>query len=163
MPRMSSLRRSPLWLAVLAIVATIALTACDSSDSATSTTVAPDTTTTVASGGDDEPVVFGRGELPATVPSEFPIPAEAVVGTTMVDRINDVTEISMTYPTTVVAVVDYFETNLVAVGYSVDESTGTDGDWMITFSRADGPGGTIRVVTAGSGVSQGAIRFVASS
>ena len=94
---------------------------------------------------------------------DSPIPAEAVVGSTMIDRINDVTEVSLTYPTTVVAVVDYFETNLVAVGYSVDESAGTDGDWTITFSHSDGPGGTIRVVTAGSGVSQGAIRFVASS
>lgn len=160
---MSAPRLSYTWLAVVAIVAMIALSACDSSDSASTTTVAPETTTTVVSGGDDDPVVFGRGELPATVPSGFPIPAEAVVGTTMVDRINDVTEISMTYPATVVAVVDYFETNLVAVGYSVDESAGTDGDWMITFSRTDGPAGTIRVVTAGSGVSQGAIRFVATS
>ncbi len=160
---MSTLRLSSMWLAVLAIVATIGLSACDSSDSGTTPTVAPETTTTAVSGGDDDPVVFGRGELPATVPSGFPIPAEAVVGTTMIDRINDVTEISLTYPTTVVAVVDYFEANLVAVGYSVDESAGTDGDWTITFSHSDGPGGTIRVVTAGSGVSQGAIRFVATS
>ena len=150
-------------LAVLAVVATIGLSACDSGNSGTTTSMAPETTTTEVSGGDDDPVVFGRGELPATVPSGFPIPAEAVVGTTMIDRINDVTEVALTYPTTVVAVVDYFETNLVAVGYSVDESAGTDGDWTITFSHSDGPSGTIRVVTAGSGVSQGAIRFVASS
>jgi len=159
---MHTLRLSSMWLAVLAIVGTMALSACDSSDSGT-TTVAPETTTTVVSGGEEDPVVFGRGELPGTVPSGFPIPAEAVVGTTMIDRINDVTEISMTYPATVVAVVDYFETNLVAVGYSVDESAGSDGDWTITFSHSDGPGGTIRLVTAGSGVSQGAIRFVATS
>ena len=159
---MHTLRLSSMWLAVLAIVGTMALSACDSSDSGT-TTVAPETTTTVVSGGEEDPVVFGRGELPGTVPSGFPIPAEAVVGTTMIDRINDVTEISMTYPATVVAVVDYFETNLVAVGYSVEESAGSDGDWTITFSHSDGPGGTIRLVTAGSGVSQGAIRFVATS
>ena len=150
-------------VAVLAVVATIGLSACDSGNSGTTTSMAPETTTTEVSGGDDDPVVFGRGELPATVPSGFPIPAEAVVGTTMIDRINDVTEVALTYPTTVVAVVDYFEANLVAVGYSVDESAGSDGDWTITFSHSDGPGGTIRVVTAGSGVSQGAIRFVASS
>ena len=150
-------------VAILAVVATIGLSACDSGNSGTTTSMAPETTTTEVSGGDDDPVVFGRGELPATVPSGFPIPAEAVVGTTMIDRINDVTEVALTYPTTVVAVVDYFEANLVAVGYSVDESAGSDGDWTITFSHSDGPGGTIRVVTAGSGVSQGAIRFVASS
>ena len=150
-------------VAVLAVVATIGLSACDSGNSGTTTSMAPETTTTEVSGGDDDPVVFGRGELPATVPSGFPNPAEAVVGTTMIDRINDVTEVALTYPTTVVAVVDYFEANLVAVGYSVDESAGSDGDWTITFSHSDGPGGTIRVVTAGSGVSQGAIRFVASS
>ena len=150
-------------VAVLAVVATIGLSACDSGNSGTTTSMAPETTTTEVSGGDDDPVVFGRGELPATVPSGFPIPAEAVVGTTMIDRINDVTEVALTYPTTVVAVVDYFEANLVAVGYSVDESAGSDGDWTITVSHSDGPGGPFRVVTAGSGVSQGAIRVVASS
>lgn len=162
---MRTIRPTFLWLVAVLTTVALLVAACDSGDTgdSASTTIAPDTTTTTLADATDEPVVFGSGELPATVPEDFPLPAQAVVGTTLIDRINDVTEVSLTYPATVVAVVDFFEANLVAVGYTIEDSSGSDGDWEIAFSHADGPQGTIRVVASGSGVSQGAIRFVATS
>lgn len=52
--------------------------------------------------GDDAPsgttqaVTFGEGEIPDSVPDDFPVPEGAVVGTTLVDRVNNRTEFRLT-------------------------------------------------------------------
>ena len=148
---------------MIALVAAVALlaAACTSDDPAetTTTTVASaieDPTTTTADTSND-PLVFGNGTVPDTVPEGFPIPEEARVGATMIDRVNGVTELVVVYPAQIEDVVDYFETNLPATGYTVDSSEGTDGRWTITFS---GPAtGEVLLDNAGSGVTQGLIRF----
>lgn len=115
--------------------------------------------TSVPGEASDEPLVFDSGSIPATVPDDFPIPSEARVGSTMVDRTRGVTEVLVVYPADIPEVVEYFETNLAEVGYSVDESSGSDTRWVIEFS-SDGLDGNIVIEASGGGVSQGTIRLV---
>ena len=157
---MRPLHRLAALIAVLALVVA-ACTGSSDDDSGDATADESTTTTTVAGGAadSDEPLVFGSGTMPATVPEDFPFPEQAAIGTTMIDRTRDVTEIIATYPADVVDVVSFFETNLESVGYVLVESTGSDGSWDITFEKGDGSG-TLTLETAGSGLSQGTIRFV---
>ena len=155
----SVLRSTDLIIAAVAIIAVL-LAGCTSDDS---TPDEPATTTSVVESGSattaNQDVVFGRGELPSTVPADFPIPEQAVVGATLVDTSRGLTEVILTYPADVPAIVEFYETNLQAFGYALDESTGTDANWTIDFSK-DGLTGTITVSTAGPGLAQGSLRIV---
>jgi hypothetical protein len=103
-------------------------------------------------GGDDagEPIVFGEGEIPASVPDDLPVPPGAVVGSTLVDRVNHRTEFALTLAQEADAVVQYYTVNLVSSGFVVDSSAGDPlGTWRIEFSRGElrgdlviQPGGT---------------------
>ncbi|OFW65127.1 MAG: hypothetical protein A2135_10725 [Actinobacteria bacterium RBG_16_67_15] len=42
-----------------------------------------------------DPVVFGEGERPPAIPGDFPIPGNAVIGSTMIDRTNHRTEMAL--------------------------------------------------------------------
>lgn len=76
-------------------------------------------------------VVFGRGSVPDPVPSSFPIPDEAVVGATLVDTNRGLTEMILTFPAEVDAVVAYYEENLPVRGYEIAASAGTETEWQI--------------------------------
>ncbi|MCU0281147.1 MAG: hypothetical protein MUE66_04820 [Acidimicrobiia bacterium] len=89
-------------------------------------------------GGGGEPIVFGEGEIPSSVPDDLPIPPGAVVGSTMVDRVNHRTEFAMTLPQEATAVVQYYTVNLVSAGFVVDSSAGDPlGNWRIEFRRGE--------------------------
>jgi len=135
--------------AVALAVLTVALiaTACDSpSDEATTTTV------------DASGVVFGRGTIPETVPDSFPVPDQTRVGATLIDSNRSLTEMILTFPANVDAVVDYYEENLPARGYEITTSEGTDADWLIEFN-GDGTDGVLRVKTGGSGVAAATVQL----
>lgn len=145
----------PLSIMSLVIVAlTVALAACSAESGPEESAL-----TSLPGEASDEPLVFGSGSIPGTVPDGFPIPSEARVGSTMVDRTRGVTEVIIVYPANISEVVEYFETNLTAVGYTVDESSGTETRWVIEFS-SDGLDGDIVIEAPGGGVSQGTIRLV---
>ena len=159
----SVLRTSDVIIAVIAVIALL-LAGC-SGDSA-ETDAPATTTTTVAStvGADDQSgatddIVFGRGELPPTIPADFPIPDQAVIGSTLVDRTRDLTEVIITYPASVVEVAAFFDANLPVLGYAIDSSSGTDGSWTVEFS-SDTSTGVVDLSVAGSGVTQSILRFV---
>ncbi len=135
------------YLVALLAALSLLVAACSSSDS-------DDTTTTTG-----EDLVFGSGELPETVPSDFPFPDQAVIGTTLIDRPRGLTEFITTYPAIVPDVVAFYETNLPAAGYEIVSSEGNDGTWDLEFAKDDLTG-EISVDAAGSAVSQGAIRMV---
>jgi hypothetical protein len=107
-------------------------------------------------GIDDQPIVFGSGEMPSTMPSGFPLPDEARIGSTLVDHTRGVTEVVVTFPASVTSVTDFFVTNLAAVGYTVDSSSGNDAGWSITFSQGDTTG-EVRLLPGGTGLSSGTI------
>ncbi len=119
------------------------------------------TATTVASTIDGPGVVFGRGSVPDAVPGSFPIPDEAVIGATLVDTNRGLTEMILTFPAVVDAVVTYYEENLPVRGYEITVSDGTDGDWAMEFN-GEGVDGVIRIKAGGSGVSSASVRLTDS-
>lgn len=113
-------------------------------------------TTAAAATGDD--IVFGEGEVPATIPDGFPLPTGSVVGSTMVVAESGLTEFVVRDAIEQSTMVEFFDVNLPNAGLAVDAS-GADGDgWRIEFS--DGAAkGTIDITTAAPAVSQAVIRF----
>ena len=143
----------------LLIALGVVLAAC-SGESAETTTTTEATTTTVDATA-DQPLVLGRGEVPATVPSDFPIPDQAVIGATLIDRPRGLTEVVITFPAQVEEVAAYYETNLETLGYTVVTSEGNDANHLLKWER-DTMTGEIIVEVGGSGLSQGVLRFVES-
>ena len=154
-------RASDLIIALVAVIA-LMLAACTGESSTSRPPEAAPTTTTVdssASQNSDQDLVFGKGQLPETIPADFPIPDQAVIGSTMVDRTRDLTEVIVTYPADVPEVVEFFESNLPALGYSVDTSSGTDARWIIEFS-SDGSTGELVLSVGGTGLTQSTLSIV---
>lgn len=156
----SPIMRPLISLAVLLAALSLVVSACsDSSDGDEASTT---TTTAAASGGSGEDLVFGSGELPETVPADFPFPDQAVVGSTLIDRTRGLTELVATYPAVVLDVVAFYEANLPAAGYTIVTSNGNDGAWDLEFEKGDLEG-QIAVEFAGAAVSQGTIRMIQPS
>ena len=87
--------------------------------------------------GTTEAVVFSEGSIPGSVPENFPIPDGAVVGTTLVDKINNRTEVRLTIQSDVTSVIRSFEVGLVNQGYVISSSDGNATEWTITFSDGE--------------------------
>jgi hypothetical protein len=103
----------------------------------------------VAACGDDEPsgttesIVFGEGELPDSVPDDFPIPIGSQVGSTLVDKVNNRTEFTLTIRSDPTSAVQFFQVGLVNEGYVVESSDGNQALWELTFSRGQDLDGSI--------------------
>jgi hypothetical protein len=114
---------------------------------------APTTTEAAASS-----VVFGRGSVPDTVPSSFPIPDEAVIGATLVDANRGLTEMILNFPADVDAVVAYYEENLPARGFEIGASAGTETEWQIE-GEGEGVSLLVTVRTFGNGVASATVEL----
>jgi hypothetical protein len=114
------------------------LAACGGSTAATTTTTT-----------DGQGVVFGSGTIPSSVPSDFPIPDGAVVGSTMVDHVNDRSEFRLDLAQDASAVVEFYTTNLAAAGYAVSSAPGDPTTWDLRFSK-DALAGQIIIQSSGS-------------
>lgn len=137
-------------LVLFGIAVALTAAACTSSADETTTTETP--TTTAVTPAETEKVEFGSGSIPETLPSEFPVPVEAVIGTTLVDRTRNNTEVILTVPADVLDAKTYFEENLPGRNFEIAKTEGTDSDWLIEFVGAGGTG-TIVIDTGGPGVS----------
>lgn len=82
-------------------------------------------------------VTFGEGEIPEPVPDDFPIPANAVIGTTLVDKVNNNTEFRLTLRSDPTSAVQFFEVGLVNQGYVVESSEGNQTQWTMEFSKGE--------------------------
>lgn len=105
----------------------------------------------VGCGGDDEPISFGEGKVPASVPADFPVPNGAVVGSTLTDRVNHRTEFAYTIRQEATLVVQYYTVSLVSAGYVVNRSEGDMYSWRIQFSRGELRGDLV-IQPGGSGL-----------
>ena len=141
---------------LIALIAVVALVAAACSGSATDGLAdsAGETTTTI----ELPDLEFGRGVMPVSVPAQWPMPEQAVIGSTMVDGVNGRTEVIVTLPSTVEEVVTYFTTNLPVVGFTITRSEGSDGNWVIEFA-GQGVTGTATFKTIGSGATAGTLTF----
>jgi hypothetical protein len=97
-----------------------------------------------------EPVTTGEGELPAAVPDDFPVPDGAVIGATVVDRINHRTEFRLSIAEDSTRVARFFTVSLVGNGYVVGSSGGDATRWTIEFGRGI-LRGTVLIEQAGAG------------
>lgn len=146
---MLTLRR-PLLVAA-AIAFALVASACGDGDEASPTTAG----TGVAAGDD---VVFGSGELPETIPAEFPLPAGSSVGSTMVVPSSGFTEVVVRVSATQGVTAQYFDQALVEAGFTVDSSSGDGTRWLIEFSH-EGTRGTIEISEPVPEISQAVIRY----
>ena len=89
------------------------------------------------------------------------LPDQAVIGATLVDTNRGLTEMIITLPAAVEAVVTYYEENLPLRGYEITSSDGTDGAWVIEFS-GEGIDGVISIKAGGSGLSSATVRLTNS-
>jgi len=101
---------------------------------------------------------FGRGSMPASIPTSFPTPDQAVIGATMMAGTRNVTEVVLTYPADLAAVVAYYTNNLPVVGYEVGGSSGNGGSWSLKFS-GENLTGEIRLETVASSLTTGTLLF----
>jgi len=144
---------------MIAIVAAIALLGAACASGAEEPTTTTSSTTTIPAEIPD--LEFGSGEVPFTVPADFPIPETAVVGSTMIDGVNGRTEMIINFPAPVADVVAFYEANLPALGFEVLNSKGTEGtdsEWDISISK-DGITGTIRLTFGATSLSSGTFSF----
>lgn len=123
-----------------------------------SSTTAVGPTTTI---DPDQDIIFGSGSVPDTVPADFPFPDEAVIGSTLIDRTRNVTEVIFRVPAAVEALAAFFETNLPGRGYTVGASSGGDSSWNIEFSNGAATG-TIDITLGGESVAQAVVRITAT-
>jgi len=117
----------------------------------------------IAACGDDDSgpdIEFGEGEIPSTLPDDIPIPGNARIGTSLIDRVNNRTEVSLNVPADLAATVRFFQVGLVNQGYVVDRSTGDTFTWTLEFSRGEMVGS---VVVNGQGNSALAVISVNAS
>lgn len=144
----------------------LALVASACAGSATTTTATPPTSTPVV-GADSSttttvnPVgqlVFGKGEMPATFPADFPIPESAKIGSTMVDGANDRSEMILRVATAQDTLVVFYSQNLEQRGYAYSTELRTDGQAVVTFSKGD-VAGTILVREAATDLSEAIVRI----
>lgn len=131
-------------LVTLVAALLLAVAACSDDGGSSSTTSPPGT---VAPGD----VVFGQGELPAAFPAEFPMPASAVVGSTLVTSTR--TEVAMVVRQPLEDVVAFFETGLDEAGYGDIAAQEQQFNWTIEFTEP-GVAGNIVLTRQDAGITQ---------
>ncbi len=148
------MRTRNILIAIVAVVAVLGAACTSETAEAPTTTTSP--TTTIPSEIPD--LEFGKGAVPFTVPADFPLPESAVVGTTMIDGVNDRTEMNVNFPASVEEVVEYYEANLPALGFEVVDSRGSETEWDISHTK-DGVEGKIRLKLGGQSLTSGTFSF----
>lgn len=118
-----------------------------------------DGTSTTIGAVDPNDVVFGSGSIPENLPDDFPVPAEAVISSTLVVASSGSTEMIVRLPSSLEVAVAYYEQNLEARGYAVDDSLSvSDTRWELQLSK-DSLAGTITLTAIGSDITEAVMQF----
>ena len=154
------MKKYAITVAALAVVASACsgntvTTVVEPSVTSSSTTAGPTTTA-----DPNESVVFGSGSIPETMPQEFPFPEQAVIGSTLIDRNRNVTEVIFRVPAGVGALAAFYESNLPNRNFTIDSSAGGDTKWDFTFS-GNAVTGTIVINLGSQDVSEAVVRVTA--
>lgn len=134
---------------LLVLVVVLGITAVGCSDAA------PPATSLAPANGD---VVFGEGELPATFPENFPLPAGSVVGSTMVVARSGLTEVLVRADMEPGAVASFFDESLGGAGLTIGSSAADGDGWRIEFSDGSAKG-TIEISVVAPAISEMVIRY----
>jgi hypothetical protein len=140
-------------IVIVAVVTALAVVACSGDDDGSGAT-----TTAGSQGSGPVDVEFLTGELPESLPGDFPIPAQGVIGSGMINRTAGTTELIIRIPALVPAATKFYEDNFEARDYEVTSSAakGADG-WVIGFAKDDLTG-TVELSPIGVDLSQAVIR-----
>ncbi|MBT8212162.1 MAG: hypothetical protein KJN71_03345 [Acidimicrobiia bacterium] len=103
-------------------------------------------------------VEFGEGELPGDWPQAFPIPENAVIGSTLVNHDSGRQEVEFRVSAPIETLAQYFDLNLANAGYAIDSSNGNDTTWSIEF-RDDDDSGSIVIQSFGN-ISSAVVRIL---
>jgi hypothetical protein len=128
-------------LTVVAIALAMVASACGSSSSLPAVEDLPD-------------LEFGQGEMPISVPVEFPVPEGTAIGSTMIDGTRVRTEVVMIFPANSVDVVAFYETELPDAGFEITDTREDSRSTFIDFS-GNGVDATVTIRAAGPGLSEG--------
>jgi hypothetical protein len=139
---------------LLSAVLALAVVAGGCGDSSGTTTAAVDASGDSAA--DD--VAFGSGELPETIPADFPLPPGSAIGSTMVITSSGFTEAIVRVGAELEAVVGFFDQELGSAGFEIEDSSSDGSGWLIRFDR-DGATGTVEVTEPQPGLSQVIVRY----
>jgi len=139
------------WRTVAAALVAVAIIVAGCGDGA-------GTTTTAGGVSSPDDIVFGEGEMPATIPAEFPLPTGSSIGSTMVVTTTGFTEMVARISADQGVTAEYFNENLKQAGFTVDVSEANQDAWLIEFTYQDAHG-TIDISTPTSGISQAVIRY----
>jgi len=115
-------------------------------------------TTTTAAVASGEDVIFGEGQMPETIPADFPLPAGSAIGSTMVVADTGFTEVVVRVSAELGVSVEFFDQSLARAGFDVDSSEQGENRWLIEFSK-DSAKGTIDLSEAVPGISQAVVRY----
>ncbi len=96
--------------------------------------------------------------MPDTMPADFPIPAGAEIGATLVDHSGSRTEVSIRVGGEVDQLVRFYTVELVSTGFVVERSEPASGRWRISFSRDD-LRGSIILAAAGDAVTAAVVEI----
>ena len=105
---------------------------------------------------------FGRGEMPITVPDNWPMPAQHSIGATMIDGTRVLTEVSYTAGGTAEAVTNFYESALPGADYEFETTKVTDTENDIAFS-GNGIEGNLILKQLAPNVTGATLRFTYSS
>lgn len=111
--------------------------------------------TTTASGPN---VVIGSGELPATVPEEFPIPQGAVIASTLVNFDAGTTEVILRAAVNGAVLVQFYSVSLPEAGFQLDDVVVEAASWDVLFTGR-GVSGSIRIRNAGADISEAVLEL----
>jgi hypothetical protein len=141
----------------LAVATVLVVSACSGSDTESTTSVP--TPTTEAPQRDLPDLEFGSGVMPFTVPSNFPVPVQSKIATTMIDGSRELTEVVFNIGGHIVDVKAFYTTNLPRLGYEITDVA--DGTNRSTLSFiGNGIDGELRLTVVGETVTTGTLVFV---
>ncbi|MCB1246713.1 MAG: hypothetical protein KDB69_05565 [Acidimicrobiia bacterium] len=102
---------------------------------------------------------FGRGELPITVPSNWPMPEQHTIAGTMIDGSRTLTEVVYTAGGELLSVVASYERALPEAGYEFETIKESDTRYRISF-EGNGIKGELALAPAGHQVTTATLTFV---
>jgi hypothetical protein len=105
---------------------------------------------------------FGRGEMPITVPDNWPMPSQYSIGATMIDGTRVITEVSYTASGNVEPMIVFYESALPDADYDTETTKISDHESDIAF-EGNGIDGDLILKQIAPGVTGATLRFTYSS
>jgi hypothetical protein len=105
---------------------------------------------------------FGRGEMPITVPDNWPMPSQYSIGATMIDGTRTLTEVSYTASGNVEPMIVFYESALPDADYDIETTIVSETESDIAF-EGNGIDGNLILKQIAPGITGATLRFTYSS